>query len=63
MHELLDSWREHGARMGKKRSACRILVGEPEEMRLFGKPRFSLWECDIKISLQKYAGRLWSGVL
>jgi hypothetical protein len=42
MQELLYSWREHGARVGKKRNAVRILVGEPEEMRLLGKPRCSL---------------------
>jgi len=39
--------------MGKKRNACRILVGEPEGTRLFGKPRLGLWKCDIKTSLQK----------
>ena len=42
MQELLDSWGEHGGRVGKKRNACRILVGEPEGMRLLGKPRCSL---------------------
>jgi hypothetical protein len=39
--------------VGKKRNACRILVGEPEGMRLLGKARCSLQEYDIKISLQK----------
>jgi len=42
MQELLDSWGEHGTRVGKKRNAVRILAGEPEEMRLLGKHRCSL---------------------
>jgi hypothetical protein len=44
MQELLDSWGgEHGACVGKRRNAVRILVGEPEEMRrLLGKHRCSL---------------------
>jgi hypothetical protein len=32
------AWAEHVARMGKKKYACRILVGEPERTRPFERP-------------------------
>jgi hypothetical protein len=32
-------WDGHVARMGKKRNACRILVGKPEGKRPLGSPR------------------------
>jgi hypothetical protein len=32
-------WAGHAARMGKKRSAYRLLVGEPEEKRPLGRTR------------------------
>jgi hypothetical protein len=32
-------WTEHGARMGEKRHAYRLLVGKPARKRLLGRPR------------------------
>jgi hypothetical protein len=32
-------WAGHVARMGRKRNACRILVGKPERKRPLGRPR------------------------
>jgi hypothetical protein len=32
-------WVGHVAQMGKKRNACRILVGKPEGKRPLGRPR------------------------
>jgi hypothetical protein len=32
-------WAGHVARMGEKRNAYRILVGQPEEKRRLGRPR------------------------
>jgi hypothetical protein len=32
-------WAWHVARMGKKRGACRILVGKPEGEKPLGRPR------------------------
>jgi hypothetical protein len=36
--------------MGENRSACRVLVGKPEETRPLGRPR-SRWEYNIKMDL------------
>jgi hypothetical protein len=41
-------WAGHVARMGEKRNAYRILVGNPEGKRLLGRPRRRL-ENNIKI--------------
>jgi len=38
--------------MGKRRSACRVLVGKPEGTRQLGRPR-RRWENDIKMHLQE----------
>jgi hypothetical protein len=35
-------WEDDLARMGEKRNACRILVGNPEGKRTLGRPRSSL---------------------
>jgi hypothetical protein len=43
-------WAGHVARMGKKRSAYRILVGMPEGKRPLGRPR-RRWVDNIKIDL------------
>jgi hypothetical protein len=41
----------HVARMGAKRNAYRILVGEPEGRRALGRPR-RRWVDNIKIDLR-----------
>jgi len=45
-------WVGHVAHTGKKRGACRILVGRPEGRRPFGRPRHRWWD-DIKVDLQE----------
>jgi len=37
-------WMAHVAHMGKRRGACRILVGRPEGRRPFGRPRHRWWD-------------------
>jgi hypothetical protein len=51
-------WEGHVARMGEKRNACRILVGEPEGKRPLGRPRRK-WVDNIKIDLREIR---WGGV-
>jgi hypothetical protein len=45
-------WAGHVARMGEKRNANRILVGEPEGKRQLGRPR-RRWVDNIKTCLKK----------
>jgi hypothetical protein len=45
-------WARLLARIGKKRNACRVLVGKPEGKRLLARPR-RRWEDNIKIDLGK----------
>jgi hypothetical protein len=40
-------WVEHVARMGKRRSVYRVLVGKPEGKRPFIRPRI-MWKDNIK---------------
>jgi hypothetical protein len=48
----------HVARMGEKRNAYRILVGNPEGKRSLGRPR-RRWVDTIKIDLREIG---WEGV-
>jgi hypothetical protein len=41
--------------MGQDRGVHRVLVGKPEEERLFGGPRHR-WEDNIKMDLQEVGG-------
>jgi hypothetical protein len=50
-------WTGHVARMGEKRNAYRILVGEPEE-RSLGRPR-RRWVDNFKIDLREME---WDGM-
>jgi hypothetical protein len=45
-------WAGHVARMGEKRNAYRILVGEPEGKRSLGRPR-SRWVDNIKMVVRE----------
>jgi hypothetical protein len=53
-------WARHVARMGKRRSVYRVLVGKPEGIRPLGKPR-RRWKDDIKMDIQEigYEGMDW----
>jgi hypothetical protein len=44
--------------MGEKRNAYRILVGDPEEKRPLGRPKFR-WVDNIKINLREIG---WGGM-
>ena len=48
-------WAGHVARMGEGRGVHRVLVGEPKEKRLLGRPR-RRWEDNIKMDLQEVGG-------
>jgi hypothetical protein len=43
-------WGGHVERMGEKRNACRILMGEPQGKKPLGRHR-GRWEDNIKIDL------------
>jgi hypothetical protein len=51
-------WVGHVARLGEKRNAYRILVGNPEGKRPLGRPRHG-WVDDIKMDLREIG---WDGV-
>jgi hypothetical protein len=48
--------------MGKRRGACRVLVGKPDGKRPFGRPRR---RCDdnVKIDFQQVGWRAWTGLI
>jgi hypothetical protein len=51
-------WAGHVARMGTKRNAYRILVGNPEGKRPLGRPRLR-WVNIIKMYLREIG---WDGI-
>jgi hypothetical protein len=51
-------WTGHISRMGAKRNAYRLLVGNPEGKRPLGKPRHR-WEDNIRADLKEMG---WGGV-
>jgi hypothetical protein len=51
-------WAGHVARMGEKRNAYRILVGNPEGKRPLGRPR-RRWVDNIKMELREIG---WDGM-
>jgi hypothetical protein len=53
-------WAGHVARMGVGRNLHRILVGEPEGTYSLGGPR-RRWEDEIKMTLGRLEGGVWSG--
>jgi hypothetical protein len=55
-------WAGHVERVGKRRGACRVLMGRYEGMRPFGRLRFR-WENNIKMDLKKWDGEAWTGLL
>jgi hypothetical protein len=57
-------WAGHEARMGVKRNAYRILVGEPEGKRPLGRPR-RRWVDNIEIDLRDigWDGMVWTGLI
>jgi PAS domain-containing protein len=55
-------WTGHVAWMGTRRSAYRILVGNPEGRRLLGRPR-RIWEDNIKVDLRDVGWGAWTGTV
>jgi hypothetical protein len=51
-------WAGHGARMGERRNAYRILVGKPEARRQLGRPRRRCVH-NIKMDLREIG---WDGI-
>jgi hypothetical protein len=47
--------------MGEGRGVYRVLVGKPEGKRPPGRPRCK-WENNIKMDLQKWDVRVWTGL-
>jgi hypothetical protein len=48
-------WAGHVARMGKRRTACRLLVGTPDGKRPLGRPR-RRWVDNIRMDLGEVEG-------
>jgi hypothetical protein len=46
--------------MGEGRKVYRVLVGKPEGMRTFGRPRHR-WEDGIRMDLREMAWGVWTG--
>jgi hypothetical protein len=55
-------WVEHVARVGKRRSVYRVLVGKPEGNRPLGRPK-PRWEDNIKMNLQELGGVTCTGLI
>jgi hypothetical protein len=55
-------WTGHVARMGEKRNAYTIFVGNPEGKRPLGRPRHR-WVNNIKMDLREigWDGMVWIG--
>jgi hypothetical protein len=51
-------WAGHVARMGEKRNAYKILLGNPEGKRPLGRPRH-MWVDNIKMDLREIG---WDGM-
>jgi hypothetical protein len=54
-------WAGHVARMGEKRNAYRLFVGNPERKRPLGRPRHR-WVDNIRI-LKMWEGVMWTGLV
>jgi hypothetical protein len=52
LHIILIALAGNIVRMGEERKAYKILVGEPEGIRRFGRPR-RRWEGNIKMDLKE----------
>jgi hypothetical protein len=53
-------WVGHVARMGEGRNVYRVLEGNPEGKRPFGRPR-RRWEDGMKMELKEIRWGVWSG--
>jgi hypothetical protein len=56
-------WAGHVARMGDKRTVCKLLEGKPEGRRALGIPRYK-WVDNIKMDLVEigWGGVDWTGM-
>jgi hypothetical protein len=55
-------WEGHEMRVGKRRSAYRVLVGRPEGKRPLGRLRCR-WEDNIKVDVQEVRWGAWTGLI
>jgi hypothetical protein len=55
-------WAGHVARMGEKRNAYRLLVGNPEGKRPLGRPRHRLVD-NIRMDLGEVGWVMWTGLV
>jgi hypothetical protein len=55
-------WAGHVARMGQKRNVYGILVGKPEGIRPFVRPRVK-GKIILKCAVSRYVGRAWSQLI
>jgi hypothetical protein len=53
-------WAEHVARMGEERKLYRVLVGNPEGKRPYGRPR-RRWKDGFRMDLREIGWGVWSG--
>lgn len=52
----------HLARTGRGGGAFMVLVGDPEEMRLLGRPRLK-WDDNIALDLHEVGRGTWTGFI
>jgi hypothetical protein len=55
-------WADHVARIGEKRNAYRLLVGNPVGKRPKGRPR-RRWVDNIGLILERWDGVMWIGLV
>jgi hypothetical protein len=55
-------WTGHVARMGEKRYAYRLLVGNPEGKRPLGRPRHG-WVDNVRMDLREVGRVMWTGLV
>ena len=55
-------WAGHEMHVGKRRGACRVLVGRPEGKRPLGRLRYR-WEDNIKVDVQEVRQGAWTRLI
>jgi len=55
-------WAEHVARVVERRGLYRVLVGKPERMKPFGRPRLR-WGIILRWIFGKWDVGIWTGLI